>query len=91
VVFLNWSFNSRHVILIFPFIVHGPHLDCLLSSTSVSICKAQLAQYLVGVEKVTSISRMKFSRGMLEESISHALFDSHRRRPADHDGATFSF
>jgi hypothetical protein len=46
VVFLNWSFNSRHVILIFPFILHGPHLVCLLSSTSASICKPQLAQYL---------------------------------------------
>jgi hypothetical protein len=42
--FLNWSFNSRHVILIFPFIVR-PHLGCLLSSTSASICKPQLTQY----------------------------------------------
>jgi hypothetical protein len=31
----------------------------------------------VGVEKVTSISRMRFSRTMLEESDpAHALFDS---------------
>src|ERR1044071_2303662 len=45
-------------------------------------------KYRVGVEKVTSISRMRFSRSMLEGSIRHALLDSHRRRPADHDGAT---
>jgi hypothetical protein len=37
----------------------------------------------VGVEKVTSISGMRFSRSMLEGSIDHALFDSDRRRPAD--------
>src|SRR4030095_16155281 len=43
----------------------------------------------VGVEKVTSISRLRFSRSMLEESeLAHALVDSHRRRPANHDGAT---
>src|ERR1700686_1617365 len=42
----------------------------------------------VGVEKVTEISRMRFSRSMLEGSDpAHALLDSHRRRPADHDGA----
>src|ERR1035438_3278739 len=44
---------------------------------------------LVGVEKVTSISEMRFGRSMLERSDpAHALLDSDRRRPADHDGAT---
>ncbi len=50
-----------------------------------------LSQLVVGVEKVTSISRMKLGRSMLEEKHSRALFDSHRRRPADHDGATHPF
>jgi hypothetical protein len=35
----------------------------------------------VGVEKVTSISGIRFARGMLEESdLSHALLDSYHRR-----------
>ena len=43
----------------------------------------------MGVEKVTSISGMRFGRSMLEESdLAHALLDSHHRRTADHDGAT---
>jgi hypothetical protein len=42
----------------------------------------------VGVEKVMSISRVRISRRVLEENIRHALFDSDRRRAADHDGAT---
>src|ERR1700727_135152 len=48
-----------------------------------------LAIYPVGVEKVTSISGMRFSGSMVEESdLTHALLDSHHRRTADHDGAT---
>src|SRR5580700_9904250 len=51
--------------------------------------RCQLTKTGVGVEKVTSISRMKVSRSMLEGSDpAHALFDSHSRRPADHDGTT---
>ena len=46
----------------------------------------------VGVEKVTEIGRSGFSRSTLEESDpAHGLFDSDRRRPADHDGATRPF
>src|SRR5262249_18338606 len=45
----------------------------------------------VGVEKVTSISGLRISRSMLEGSIRHALFDSDRWRPVDHDGATRPF
>src|ERR1700676_2425662 len=48
-----------------------------------------LATTGVGVEKVTSISGMRFGRSMLEESdLTHALLDFHHRRTADHDGAT---
>jgi hypothetical protein len=52
----------------------------------------QLTQSGVGVEKVTSISRMRFSGSMLEEGDSaHALLDPNRRRPAAYDGATRPF
>src|SRR5271169_1544139 len=51
--------------------------------------QGQRVKWGVGVEKGTSISRMRFSRSMLEGSDpTHALVDSHRRRTADHDGAT---
>jgi len=44
-------------------------------------------QSYVGVEKVISISRMRFSRSMLEgKDPCHAALDFHLRRPADHDG-----
>jgi hypothetical protein len=46
VAFLNWSFNSRHVILIFSFHSAPPPISqfgCLLSSTSASICKSRRA------------------------------------------------
>ena len=47
----------------------------------------QVLQTGVGVEKVTSISGMRFGRSMLEGSdLTHALLDSHHRRTADHDG-----
>src|ERR1035438_2443760 len=61
----------------------------LVASLGHSRCESQLLQNLVGVEKVTEISRMRFSRSMLEGSDpAHALLDSDRRRTADHDGAT---
>ncbi len=46
----------------------------------------QLARTGVGVEKVTSINRMRFSESMLV--LFHAALDFDFWRPADHDGAT---
>jgi hypothetical protein len=40
----------------------------------------------VGVEKVTSISRMRFGRSMLKKAFAHALLVL-IVKPADHDGA----
>jgi hypothetical protein len=42
-VFPNWSFNSRHVILYFSFHCATPksHFACLLSGTTATICKSQ--------------------------------------------------
>jgi hypothetical protein len=48
--------------------------------------KLQLSKSGVGVEKVTSIRRMRFREGCWKKASAQTLFDSDRRRPADHDG-----